>query len=315
MVVVNEIWDEVKKLVGNSSDDFAFRRITDAVELLAQKGDFDHLIGTLDTRAHGTLVTLPNDVEVILGLNMLGRPAAARDALYEYHLNGPGSCGKPIRFEFMNQAESPIFREIACAGKLWGYCTDVADVNAELWVTGLDENQNEIYTTLSDGSKRRGWKVPVTVDSQAQPSDAPNFFTITSVQKPVTKGPLRLTILNGTEEILLGIYQAYETVPLFRRIKISRSCSWLRLTFRRRQFAVRSRYDLLPIAPKQAVVMMLRAMKSYDEPGNLALAEAQEATAVRWMKEKQHSLTPATVQPLQVLDGADALADQHDHID
>ncbi len=314
MTLVNDIWADVSKILGNGSDALKFRRLTEAVELVANKGDFNTLQGTMDVCVSSRIVTLPPEIENITALSMAGRPAMARDELYLYHLNGMGMCGQPIRYEWIDMANACTYREIACAGKLWGYCVEEADENCELWVYGFDHNQNWIRTEVSTGIWRDGYKVPVTVNSQSQPADAPNFARITSVRKGVTVGPIRLTILNGVEEILLGIYQSYETVPQYRRIQLSHCVDWVRIKFRRRNFEVRSRYDILPIAPRQAVVMALRALKAYDEPNGFAVGEAFESTAVRWAHEKQFVDSPEVVHPIQVSEGG-ALTDRGDHID
>lgn len=313
MIRVIDIWDECKKIVGNASDEFMFRRLTDAIELLASKGDFDALLGTLDICASSKIVTLPPEVETILAVNMVGVPALARDELFQFHLNGPGSCGRSIRHEWMDMSQSPTYREIACPGRLYGYCATADDNGAELWVEGLDESQNVIRTEVSPGVWRNGAKIPVHTTTPGDGS--PYFSRITRVQKPVTYGPLRMTTVTGTDEILLGVYQAHETTPLYRRIQLSSCVDWVRIRFRRRSLTIRSKYDLIPIEPTQSVIMALRALKAYDEPGRFAEGEAFEATAVRWMVERQHTLSSPTVHPIQMLDGADALLDKYDVID
>lgn len=315
MTIVNSIWDEAKKIVGNSNDDVMFRRLTDAVEILNGKGDFDAFLGTLDICASSKIVTLPNEVETILGVNMAGKPALARDELFQFHLNGPGTCGKAIRWEWMDLNQSPTYRELPCPGQLFAYCVDPSDQNAELWVYGLDADQNQVRTNLPNGSYRDGWKVPVFSTTGTAGESAPFFSRITSVRKNVTAGPLRLATVNGVDEVLLGVYQSYETIPLFRRIQLSSCADWIRIRFRKRSVEVRSRYDLIPVEPRQAILMALRALKKYDEPGGFAEGEAFEATAVRWMTERQHTLSSPTVHPIQMLDGADALQDKADHLD
>lgn len=312
MVRVLDIWDECKKIVGNNSDAFTFRRITDAVELLANKGDFDPLLGSLDICVTSKIVTLPPEVETILALNMIGCPAAARDELFQFHLNGPGTCGQAIRYEWMDLAEACTYRELACPGQLYGYCVDPADENCEFWIYGLDESQNVIRTE-TPGGWRDGWKVPVFRAHQALPADAPIFSRITRVQKPVTVGPLHLTTVDAGTEVLLGVYQAKETVPNFRRIQLSTCVPWVRIKFRRRTFEINSRYDLIPLHSSQAVIMMLRALKAYDSPGGLPEAEAFEATAVRWLTEEQYSRNSPVAHPIQVLDAA-PLIDSYDHM-
>lgn len=298
MIRVLDIWDEAKKIVGNGSDTFLFRRLTDAVELLSNKGDFDPLLGTLDICTASRVVTLPPEVETILGCNMMGHPAIARDELFQFHINGPGSCGPVIRWEWTDLSDACTYRELPCPSKLMAYCVAPDDVNAEVWIYGLDQNQNTVRTQMPDGTWRDGWKIPVFQYITALPASAPTFSRITGVQKEPTAGPVRLST---TGNVLLGVYQANETTPKYRRIQLSRNTEWVRIRFRRRTFNVASKYDLIPVASTQAMIMMLRALKAYDTPGGLAEAEGFEATAVRWLTEKQFVSNPPVVHPIQVV--------------
>jgi hypothetical protein len=311
-----DILPEVQKIVGNSNESFLLRRVTDVVELLANKGDFDALLGTLDICVSSRIVTLPPEVEVILGCNMVGTPAMARDNLFEFHLNGPGSCGAAIRYEWMDMGDTCTYRELACPGRLYGYCYETADEQCEMWAEGLDTNGNTIRTEVSEGNWRDGYKIPVFKTYHAADADAPIFARITRIRKPLTAGPLRVTTIagEGTDEILLGVYQSYETLPKYRRIKLSTEVDWVRIYYRKRNLEVRSRYDILPLAPAQAIIMGLRALKAYDSPGGFAEGEAFEATAVRWITEDQMTRRPNAVHPVQVSD-ASPLLDSFDSMD
>jgi len=318
---VIHIYEEAKKIVGNNHDHFIFRRITDATEILCQKGDFDPLLGTLDICATSRIITLPPEVDTILAANMCGHPAIGRDEFFQFHLNGPGSTGwgywggseygPEIRYEWLDLNNACTYRELSCAESLIAYCIEPGDVNCEFWVYGFDQNENRIRTQLLDGKWRDGWKVPVFQNVAAQPLTFPVFSRITAVQKQITGGPIRLSTIGGT---LLGVYQGNETLPLYRRIQLGRHVPWIRIRYRRKTWEVTSKYDILPVNSPQAVLMMLRALKRYDEPGGLADAEGFEATAVRWMTEKQFSTNPPTAAPIQVLNSA-PLLDSYDYME
>jgi hypothetical protein len=311
-----DIYPEVQKIVGNSNTTFLLRRVTDAVELLANKGDFDAMLGTLDICVTSRIVTLPPEVEVILGCNMVGTPAMARDQLFQFHLNGPGTCGSAVRYEWMDLGDTCTYRELACPGRLYGYCYEATDEEAALWAEGIDTNGNVIRTEISPGVWRDGYQVPVFQTFHAADADAPIFARITRIRKPLTVGPLRVTTIagEGTDEILLGVYQSYEVLPLYRRIQLSTDVDWVRIHYRKRSLEVRSIYDVLPIAPAQAIIMALRALKAYDSPGGFAEGEAFEATAVRWVTEDQMTRRPNVVHPIQVSDQS-ALLDSYDTMD
>ena len=245
---------------------------------------------------------------------MCGHPSVARDEFYQFHLNGPGTngwgywggseYGPEIRYEWLDLNTFPTYTEIGCPEPLLAYCVEPGDVNCELWVYGFDQYNNRIRTAQPDGSFRDGWKVPVFQMTSAQPPTFPIFSRITGVQKAVTNGPIRLATASG---ILLAVYQGNETVPTYRRIKLGRVVPWIRIRYRMKTWEVHSKYDLIPVASAQAVLMMLRALKAYDTPGGLADAEGFEATAVRWMQEKQFSSNPPVVAPIQILGSAPLL--------
>jgi hypothetical protein len=164
---------------------------------------------------------------------------------------------------------------------------------------------------MPDGTWQDGWKVPVFQFVTALPSDAPIFSRITRVKKSTTAGPIRLATVGN---LLLGVYQSNETLPMYRKIMIDRPAPFITIRCRLRNFAVHSVHDLIPVDSSQAVIMMLRALKFYDTPGEIANAEACEATAVRWATEKQFVHNPPVVAPIQVLNAA-PLLDAFDYME
>ncbi|HYG24437.1 MAG TPA: hypothetical protein VEH04_16790 [Verrucomicrobiae bacterium] len=315
MVLVENIWDEARQIVGNSNDQVVFKRITDAVELLANKGDWDPLMGTLDICVSGRTIALPREVETVLAVNMVGQPAIPRDQLFSFHINGPGECGPELAWQWMDLGEACVYREIECPSKLIGFCAEAEDANCELWVEGEDVNGNLVRTKVGN-TWVNGWKVPVFPNYQALPADAPVFSRITRVRKPVTAGPVRLSTVDNDENfgLLLGIFQSDETAPRYRRIRISQSVAFVRIFFRRREFVVRSKKDLIPLHNSQAVLMMLRALKAYATPGEFPNGEAFESTAMRWLSEEQYTRTAPVIHPIQVHD-ATPLNDPSDSIE
>lgn len=310
-VRVLDIWDEACKLIGNGDDKFRFRRITDAVELLANKGDLDPNLGALDICTFSRVVTLPPEVETILGCNMAGYPSIARDQEFFYHINGPGSRdwgkigsgwgdeGIKVRWEWMDLGDACTYRELPCPAQLQAYCVEPGDANCQLWVYGYDQNQNIVRTQTENGWVD-GYQVPVFQYITATDPNAPFFSRITGVQKQPTAGPIRLSTYGN---ILLGVYQSMETLPKYRRIQLSRNVDWVRIFYRRRTFNVQSKYDVIPVNNRQAILMMIRALKAYDDK-DIANAEAFESTAVRWATEEQFTSNPPVVAPIQVVDQA-----------
>src|SRR6266850_3659628 len=268
MVQVRNIYQEAKKIVGveGDNDEFLFKRMTDAVELLANKGDFDPLLGALDIQVHSQLVSLPPEVETILGMNICGFPALARDQMFRFHLNGLGDRHSALglrgwrqfSWEFLNT--HPTYRELEVPSKLVAYCSKAEDAGKPFWVEGLDEQGNIIRTKIGD-VWMNGWPVPVSSSFTALAADAPTFSRITRIRKSETfVGASRLSTIDVSTMtgILLGVYQFNDTDPMFRRIRISHHAPWIRIYFRRATFKITSIDDYIPLGNAQAFLMMMR---------------------------------------------------------
>lgn len=317
MIQVRDILPEARKIVGNDDEVFLFDRITDAVELLANKGDFDPLIGCLDIGVHNQMVTLPPEVEVPLGMNICGRPALARDQLFRFHLNGKGDRKFHINYEWENLGDYCTYRELPCPSKLIAYCSKPQDAGKEFWVEGMDQNGEIIRTQVGD-EWRDGWPVPVVYSFTALPTDAPIYSRITRIRKAddfIGASRLSTLDLSTNTGVLLGVYQYNQTDPMLRRIRLSHNVPWIRISFRRSVFKITNENDYIPLGNKQAVLMMMRALRSYDSAGGIAEAEAQEATAVRWLSEEQQTSAPAVVSPIQVHNTVDNLIEKRDYVD
>lgn len=308
MIPVSDIYKECAQEVGTDDQDTVFQRITDAVELLANKGDFDPLFGVLDIRVYNGFVALPREVEIVLSLNAQGVPFVGRDQLFQFHLNGPGQFARRLRWEYADCGDSPVYAQPKPAMAVRGICAFDSDINADMWVYGKDWAGNEIRTQTADGYVD-GYKVPVAKSFEADPR-APRFSLITRVRKQITNGPVTL----AAGAYALATYQHNDEEGRFRLIKLFYpGVEWVRIAFRRATFKLTSLTDLIPLNNGQAVVMMVRAMKHYKTPENFALAEACEATALRWLSEEQFTRTPPVVSPIQVHEGAPLLG--YDYVD
>jgi hypothetical protein len=289
-----------------------YRRLTDAVELLANKGDFDPLFGFVDICAQERIVTLPREVETIIALNLGGTPAVGRDSLFTFHLNGPGDDCPVTDKSWQDLGDAPTYREIECPAKLIAEAVDESDAGTELWVYGQNKH-GETIRTLIDGVWFDGFPVPVFHGISAPGEDAPEFARIVRIRKEPTNGPIRLSTIDNDSGsgTLIGIFEHDETSPLYRRIKLSKKADWVRIAYRKRVFKLSTQHDRIPLHNAQAVIMMLRALIQYDE---LSFENAIncESTALRWLEEEQMTRTPPVQFPLQV--GSPTLMDHSDDV-
>lgn len=316
-MIVSDIYDEAVKILGVCDQSRIFDQITQAVDILSTHGDFDPQLGHVDICTDGQFVTMPRDVETILTLNIGGKPAMARDQLFTYHYNGPGDCGWTVdcNLSWTDLGPYPTFRDIKCPSKVVAFVDKAEDAGKEVWVYGVDQQGREVRTQIG-AEWHRGYLAPTIFGYALPASDAPTFLRITGIRKEDTIGSIRVSSFDNSTftGTLLAVMDWDDNEALFRRIKLSRNCGdWLRVHYRKRLFKVRSLNDFLPINSRSALLAMLRALKFYDEV-DLANAEAFEATAARWMTQKQLTNNPPTQSPIQV-DDTVAIQDKRDDVE
>lgn len=299
MIPVSDVWEEIKKINGNCNADVSYRKLNDAVELLANKSDWDPLVGFIDISCDETFVTLPPEIETPIAISYGRWPAMPRGQLFRFHLNGPGDRNTCSPGRFWEDANDAVtYRELCEPRAVQVVACNSADVGQIVWFYGYDENRNPIRTEV-EGEWFDGYPVTVALDYVPAP-DAPLFSEITRVRKPVTIGSLNAwTVLDGALEEILAVYYHYTEEPRFRRLRIDRASELVRIHYRRRNEKLRTQTDLIPLHNRQAVVMMVRALKYYDD-ADFPNATAAEATAVRWLTEEQATRNPSISDPIQV---------------
>src|SRR5436190_6295509 len=119
MILVSEIWDSAKEIFGHCDEKILFKQITDSIELLSSSGEIDPLVGVVDICTDGNCVTLPREVETVLGASICGRPARGVDQLFQFHINGPGlrNCGG-CRVTQTDEGNWPTYKDLKCPAKL-----------------------------------------------------------------------------------------------------------------------------------------------------------------------------------------------------
>lgn len=300
MIPVSEIWEEVKKINGNCNETVAYRKLNRAVEILANKSDWDPLVGFMDIACEDQVVTLPREVETPLAVSYGTWPALGRGELFRFHLNGPGDNDATGSFRFWQaQAEAVTFREFCEPRAVAITACQADDIGQIVWVYGFDADR-KIVRTEQDNVWFDGY--PVTVRATVTPDpDAPIFSEITRIRKPITTGPLNLwSIEDGDEDELIGVYSWDDEEPRFRRLRVDRASDLVRIHYRRRNAKLRAQTDLIPLHNAHAVVLMVKALKHYDDD-NYELATAAESTAVRWLTEEQFTRNPNIAEPIQVI--------------
>lgn len=302
MLIVSEIWDEAREIFGHCNEEKLLRYISDAVKLLANKGEIDPLIGYLDICTAGRCVTLPREVELVLAVNIGGRPSLGHDELFSFHLNGPGDCNVTCDFDYFNVGSFPTYRDLPCPAKLIAFLDRPEDEGATLRVFGFDD-QNRPLRTEVNGAWEDGLLVPTIYGYAVPASTDPVVSRITDIVKSPTIGNIRLSSFDNSTSsgTLLGIYEPTELHPRYRRIRVSTGSNWVRICYRKKTVDVTSQNDRILLHSRLALELAMHAIQKYRER-DLGLAMQFEAQATRILTEQESVLTNPIGNPIQVND-------------
>jgi len=302
--LVESIFDEAKIIFGHCVEKKLLRWITDAVELLANKGEIDPLFGFVDICVDGGCITLPREVETVIAVNIGGHPALGHDELFSFHLNGPGDFTKTCDFSWFNTGRFPTYRDIKCPGKLIAFLDSPEDAGKSIRVFGYD-SQNRPLRTFRNGAWVDGYFVPTIFGYALPDAEAPDIARITAIVKDVTVANVRLSSFDNSTftGTLLGVFEPDETIPLYRRIKIAPKCDWVRIAYRKATYELRSLNDRIFLHSRPALILAMHAVQKYREA---ALGDALqfEAQATRLLTEKEATLDCPSGNPIQVNDRA-----------
>jgi hypothetical protein len=312
MFQVSDVFDEVEDIAGFCDESRLFLWLTNAITLIANKSDFDGWITYVDLCVNGQCITLPREVVNVLGVNIEGTPTLGRNQLFNFHLNGPGDGAESIQYTHQDLGTYPVYRDIAEPVKLIAFVDKSSDAGKELRVYGFDENGIEVRQ-LVNNAWQDGWLIPTVFGIPVPDAGMPKFSRITRVVKAVTDGNVRLSTLDdaGTSGITLGVYESDETEPNYRRIKLGKSASWVRVAYRKASPKIVSKSDRIPLHSMQALLFAVQSIKFYREH-DLATAHAYEMDAVRLEKEASEVAESPAMGPLQVVDIGNSLNDTND---
>jgi hypothetical protein len=286
--------------------------ISRAVEIAAFRANWNPYVSTLDICSdHHGCITLPDFVDVVLAANVGGRPALFRNSWYEYHINGLGSnsgCGGPCGVFWDDRMWSPVFQQPKEWSLLAALCEDPTDGDGtkELIVRGetVDANYNskEVTTVMPDGTLSMGVRIKLLNGVAATDPKVTYFKNITQVVKPVTRGYVKLLAFPPTQLAMaatVGYFGPRETNPRYKRMKVSCTCEWVRVKYRRKTIDLVEDEDIVPLSSYQATLDLIKAIR-LRETNNIDLAEKYEAKAVELLSEIQSIEDGPNFGPLQV---------------
>lgn len=300
---VKDILPDLPAAIGSCTDDYAFRRLKDAVLLLTNKTVINSQLGEIAVCVCGNFATLPPEVQTPLGITVDGCPSIMRDQWFVYHINGPGDQGyTPFNFADVLGTHFPTIREPAGAVQIAARIYAAGDQNKKIRIFGWDAQGNRILTMGPDGTKEDGFYVPTVYGRLLTNADAPAIAKIDRVFKDQTDDMVDLYAVDPTtlEAVsLLGRYRPRETTPAYTRIRVPEK-EVVRVKFRRRVFDVQDQYDWLPVENREAIIHAVRAVK-YRMDGKYAQAREAESEAMRLVNEETAALRPGGIKPPQII--------------
>jgi hypothetical protein len=269
VVQVQDIYDEWCTIAGQVGQQKIFDSMTEAIEVLSNKSEWDPLIGYIDllvSNNYGSYVTLPRDVETPLAINVNGRPGFMRSKWFEFNMNGEGEAEfypfgslqqipnqtKRLDRGYDDVGEVVIAYDPINPGCLLAWPFSNSDVGAQVTVEGFDINMNPLTVTLS------------ATQNYASALGGPQFYYITRVTKEVTQGFIGLLITDGVQDIqTLATYWPTDIEPRYHRIKLQlgpmqQQPVRIRLRYRRRWYKIGSLTDIVPLKSRSALTMIAR---------------------------------------------------------
>lgn len=277
MLIVSQVRSSIENVLGTCDDSVFYDKVNEAIEILANFGHWEPFIGFMDICTHGCNVTLPDDVEVPLMINVGGHPAQYRNKWFEFHLNGPGSecCNGSCSWSWDDKGDFPTYRELNSPSRLAAYPEVDEDKSANVRIYGYDEHDKWLMEDNGTGIMTDGLSLPLFNKSGYGLPSSIRTKRITRVTKPETKGFVKLVALDN-DGVQLGYYRPYETVPQYRRIVVSgngcnalSNCStwntWVRMRYRRKFYKVSTDQDPIPLNSLTALKLACMAVFKYEK--------------------------------------------------
>jgi hypothetical protein len=288
--------------MGSCLNDRAYRVFTRASRLLADKGLSPGLIQEISICVCAGFVTLPREVEQVLGIQVNSMAVIPRNEWFQYHIGGPGDA------DYTPCGYGDILSQNACTArdpdrpvKLVLRIRSALDANKKFRVGAWYENGEKAYSEDADGQMVEGFWMPTVFGSLKPPSGISAVTKIDwiSKEKFVDWCELYAVDPDTNEAIsLLGKYAPDEVQPQYVRIRVSAE-NVVRVKFRRRNFDITSEDDWVPVDNIDAFLLACRAIVKRDSEQYDA-ARWCEGEAERLLKETIRARRPGGIAPPQV---------------
>jgi hypothetical protein len=281
-----------------------FRLLTRAAVLLNNKRLIDQFTGEIAVCVCGNFVTLPSEVDTVLGIQVDGDPTIIRNEWFTYHINGTGDEGwTPPNFADILGSNFCTFRDPDRPVRIAARIRNASDANKKVRMFGWDANGERIYSLDAAGQKVDGWWVPTPWNKVQWNSAVNPVVKIDYGFKEQTTDFVDLYAVDpDTGEAIskLASWRPDETTPRYIRIRVD-SENVVRVKFRRRDIRITTTEDYINCDHEEAFLLAVRAVAKRDDD-KLTEARAYEEEAARLIKEQADKRRPGGIAPLQVID-------------
>ena len=201
---VSQIIDEVLDILGTTDKPKAFRKLTQAVQVLMQSGHYFHANAEVDVCSgwDGQTITLPRGIEVPLAVNVDGSPMYFRGRLFQYSVN-KGGMYSPVGWAWDDRGMVATQMDIRQPSQLVAVAEHEADAGKVIRVIGTDGNNRELRAQLGDGTTVDG--LLVTVRAQGDfpyGTIQPDGVTITT--RSVAVDPITTLLSSSPHQLSSG---------------------------------------------------------------------------------------------------------------
>ncbi len=295
-IIVSDIYDDAAKIVGPIGQFKVFDKITEAVEALHNKGNWDALVGYVDiTTDGGYYVTLPRYVESPITLNLGGRPMSMRNKWFEFHLNGPGTDCQSDSCSWRWYGDTVTANPLTYVVQLTAVPDNNADDGKSITIYGLDDNHKPLMT-----GSAMGYTFTVDHTKVLPGASDQKISKIDRIVRDSTSNFVRLMgfSTDQTQSLQLGYWYPDETEPLYNRIVMPIWSTWIRMRYRKRTIKVNALTDPIHLRNKACIVTMLQSIEKLRS-GDVEAAQALEVKSLQQLSEEQMSRNPGESFSLQ----------------
>lgn len=281
-------------------------KLNTATEELMNAGDWPGIVDRYRFKVYGGLITLPGDLNAIVGVAIDGSPLEMASPWYEYVASGPGPQeGVTWIDNVLDRGEACTIQQVPeetpCTLEVEGVIDERTDlVRPTLIVRGYDENGEWLRSEI-DGEQADGIEIEINGDTAPKlTASIVSLLAVESTIKPVTKGFVRLYANDGATRYHLATYAPKETVPSYRRYAIpfatEEDLHTVMVRARRRFVPVSNDNDILLISNMPALESMITAIAKREADEFSAYA-ALRTVAVTLLKEEAQAYRGKTRKP------------------